>query len=391
MLLMSKRVLLVTFDKYPDGDAGAVRVHMFGKMCLEMGCFVEVVSMGPTTQYQRVAESDGIEHISFRGKSNSKLSKAMYYILFASRLKRHLHKNVYDAVIHTQLDEQSLHVLQMYGKKHQIPIIFDSVEWFSESQFSRGAKARAYKRNNRYNTCLIKPPSSVVAISEYLESHFKNRGIRTVRIPVVLDTKETNVVKSPSQHTITLLYAGSPGKKDCLDSIIRAIAGLDEAEKSRFRFVILGCTRENLILNCGVTEQEYENAKEVLVPKGRVSRSQVIEEYKKADFSVLLRYSEQRYAKAGFPTKFVESLCCGSPVICNISSDLAHYAVNRKNAIILKDIGETEIIERLREILSFSPKKLDSMKSYARETAETMFDYHLYTSTLKELVISEGQ
>lgn len=384
--MKSKCVLIVTFDKYPDYDAGAVRLHMFGKMCLALGYTVQVISMGPSTLFRNRVMDDGIMHISFRGRSDCRVSKASYYLLFAQRLRRHLRKNSYAAIIHTQIDEKSLQVLLKYGKKQQIPVIYDSVEWYSETQFAKGTKARAYKRNDKYNTRLIVPPSSVIAISEYLETHFKNKGVRTVRIPVVMDTESFQINKTSSKDIVTLMYAGSPGKKDCLDSIIRAIGNMEEKEKERIHFVILGCTRESIISGCGVSEEEYENAKVALDLKGRVPRSHVIEEYRKADFSVLLRYSEQRYAKAGFPTKFVESLCCATPVICNISSDLSKYAIDGQNSVILSNISENEIQERIREILSYETADLDYMKTCARKTAVEMFDYHLYTDKLKELM-----
>ena len=69
------KALLVTFDKYPDIDAGAVRVHMFGKVLSEAGYDVHVVSMGKTTGYKEIKELDGIRHVSYRGYSNNKLFK----------------------------------------------------------------------------------------------------------------------------------------------------------------------------------------------------------------------------------------------------------------------------------------------------------------------------
>lgn len=192
------KALLVTLDKYPDIDAGAVRTHMFAKMLMELGYSVQVISMGPSTSYRKVIETDGVEHMSFRGLSNNKLIKATYYVLFPFRLRAHLINHEYSVIIHSQLDEISLRILQKYGIKKKIPVIYDSVEWFSPSQFLSGEKARAYKRNNKYNTTLIKRPSSVIAISKYLEENFQNKGVETVRIPVVMDTMSISVKKETS-------------------------------------------------------------------------------------------------------------------------------------------------------------------------------------------------
>jgi len=194
------KALLLTYDKYPDIDAGAVRIHMFGKILQDSGFCVHVISMGKTTGFKKILEKDGIEHTSYRGKSDKVFWKAIYHVFFPLRLKMHLLLNDYDVIIHTQLDLNSLKTIQFYGRKKQIPVIYDSVEWFSKTQFAKGEKARSYIRNDKYNTTLIKNPSSVIAISSYLEKHFKSRGINTIRIPVIMDTQATKVIKNCKLH-----------------------------------------------------------------------------------------------------------------------------------------------------------------------------------------------
>ena len=383
------KALLVTLDKYPDIDAGAVRTHMFAKMLMELGYSVQVISMGPSTSYRKVVETDGVEHMSFRGLSNNKLIKATYYVLFPFRLRAHLINHEYSVIIHSQLDEISLRILQKYGIKKKIPVIYDSVEWFSPSQFPRGEKARAYKRNNKYNTTLIKSPSSVIAISKYLEKNFKNKGVKTVRIPVVMDTKSISVKKETSADYITLFYAGSPGKKDYLENVINAIDLMKEEAQKRIRFIILGVTADQLVSMCGVKKEVLDRVAPCLEVKGRVPREQVLAAYSTADFSVLIRPTDQRYAMAGFPTKFVESLCCSTPVICNITSDLGDYVVDGNNSIVLESINSEVIAQKLSELIETSIEKLSIMKKQARETAIGEFDYRKYTKSLLSLIESQ--
>ncbi|MBR4710790.1 MAG: glycosyltransferase [Clostridia bacterium] len=380
------KALLVTLDKYPDIDAGAVRTHMFAKMLMELGYSVQVISMGASTQYHSIEETDGVEHMSFRGLSNGKLMKATYYVLFPIRLWAHLKNHEYSVIIHSQVDEISLRVIQEYGIRKGIPTIYDSVEWFSPLQFQQGEKARAYRRNNRYNTTLIKRPSSVIAISKYLEKHFKDKGIKTARIPVVMDAKSFDVVKETTTDYITLLYAGSPGKKDYLENVINAISLMDVEKQKRIRFIVLGVTKDQLVTMCGVKREVLDKVAPVLEVKGRVPREEVLTAYNRADFSVLIRPSDQRYAMAGFPTKFVESLCCSTPMICNITSDLDEYCENRGNSIVLDSIDPKEIVKVLNEVVEMEPEKLTEMKDCARKTAEMKFDYRIYTNILDGLI-----
>lgn len=68
-----------------------------------------------------------------------------------------------------------------------------------------------------------------------------------------------------------------------------------------------------------------------------VKREQLINAIMHSDFSILLRNSDEEFAKAGFPTKISESLFYGVPPITNISSDLNDYLIDKYNSIIVED------------------------------------------------------
>ena len=380
------KALLVTFDKYPDLDAGAVRIHMCAKILQEAGYETFVISMGKSTHNRMILENDGINHISYRGDSSNTIAKAMYYLEYPIRLYKYLMKANVDLIIHTQIDESSLRIIQEYGKRKKIPVLYDGVEWYSESQFLNGKKARGYKQNNRYNVELIQKPEAVIAISSYLRDHFMMRNIQTVQIPVIMDVASTYIEKSPVGDQVKILYAGSPGKKDYLVNVLDGLALLNEEERKKIQLTIAGCTKEQLVDICGVNRSVLESVNKSLRILGRISREQVLEEYKNADFSVLIRPVKERYAQAGFPTKFVESMCCSTPVICNITSDLGMYARDEINSIIVNDISSDEIAKALRRVISFSYEEKSAMRINARKTATECFDYKIYADDFMTFV-----
>ena len=380
------KALLVTFDKYPNLDAGAVRIHMFAKILQEAGYETFVISMGKSTHNRMILENDGINHISYRGDSSNTIAKAMYYLEYPIRLYKYLMKANVDLIIHTQIDESSLRIIQEYGKRKKIPVLYDGVEWYSESQFLNGKKARGYKQNNRYNVELIQKPEAVIAISSYLRDHFMMRNIQTVQIPVIMDVASTYIEKSPVGDQVKILYAGSPGKKDYLVNVLDGLALLNEEERKKIQLTIAGCTKEQLVDICGVNRSVLESVNKSLRILGRISREQVLEEYKNADFSVLIRPVKEGYAQAGFPTKFVESMCCSTPVICNITSDLGMYARDEINSIIVNDISSDEIAKALRRVISFSYEEKSAMRINARKTATECFDYKIYADDFMTFV-----
>jgi glycosyltransferase involved in cell wall biosynthesis len=67
---------------------------------------------------------------------------------------------------------------------------------------------------------------------------------------------------------------------------------------------------------------------------GQASHIKAIQEVKAADWSIIIR-EDNKVVKAGFPTKVVESISCGTPVIANDFSNILDY-LNDKNSIICK-------------------------------------------------------
>lgn len=373
------KAILVTYDKFPDMDAGAVRERMIANMLRDRDYDVMVVSMGPYTG-KRICEIEGIKYISYRFKNEKKISKILAYMLFPYRLKMLLNKYNCDICIHTQVEKNVLNIMKKYCKKHKATIVYDAVEWFSPEQFKNKEKAFGYRKNNEYNLHLIDEQHKVISISRYLEKHFINRNIENIYMPVVMDINQVNADKNIDDDKVRIVYAGSPGKKDYLKVIVDALYRLDTLQRKRISFVIIGCTKLELINICGIDENILLELKEMLDVKGRISREKVIDEYKNADFSIFIRSQKQRYAMAGFPTKFVESISTSTPVICNLTSDLKEYMIDCVNGIVVKDETVESCYEAFEKVLLLDKALIKTMQQNARKMAERKFDYHKYTA-----------
>lgn len=130
------------------------------------------------------------------------------------------------------------------------------------------------------------------------------------------------------ERNVRFTYAGSPSaQKERLDIVIDAIEGISQDFNVVLRVV-------------GITKEQYEKMyKRVYIGKrteflGRASHIKAIQEVKAADWSIIIR-DNNKVVKAGFPTKVVESISCGTPVIANDFSNILDY-LNDKNSIICK-------------------------------------------------------
>ena len=129
---------------------------------------------------------------------------------------------------------------------------------------------------------------------------------------------------------------------------------------------------------CLVSQSVIDKCGSSLIARGRVSRDDVLKQLQITDFTVLLRSTVLRYAKAGFPTKVVESLSTSTPVICNITSDLGDYLINEQNSLIVEACNSESFEITLRKALTLTYDEKQKMCYNARKTAEREFDFKVF-------------
>lgn len=379
------KVLIVTYYRYPDGDAGAVRQHNLAKLYKKIGCDVTIVGMG-NSGLNEIKTYQGIEYTSFRHSNESKLSKLKNILFYTKYLKEMLHsKNKFDVIHIANTNINILLWLKNYKRKRNVLLVHDSVEWYSAKQFRMKFLSPSYVFKSIANNCIIDKNFKVISISNYLQKHFENKGIKTIRIPIVFDTNEMSVNHS-NNIKLVITYAGSPGKKDYIEVMLKGISELDQIFVDQIEFRIFGIDENTIKMMCNSNSINFESIKNALKIYGRVDRKKVVESLGSSDFSVMLRDSNARYAKAGFPTKIVESLTCGTPVITNISSDLGEYLVDTVNCIIVEKCEAPSFTDAIHKALSLNTVTLAKMKREAYETALKNFDIDLYKKDLRVLL-----
>ena len=123
-----------------------------------------------------------------------------------------------------------------------------------------------------------------------------------------------------------------------------------------------------------IANDVYDYIKPYLQIKGRISREDVLNHLRESDFSVLLRDPNLKVSKAGFPSKVPESMCNGTPLICNYSSDLQDYLIDSVNALICKDYTPTAFKDTVLKALLLSSEEKKQIAINAYKTAEQHFN-----------------
>lgn len=216
-----------------------------------------------------------------------------------------------------------------------IPVIADIADWYDWHHVPRKSTPQwvlneiAVRRSGpRAQGC--------ITVSEYLAGNFADRGAATVVVPAVFERTPATESAWVADSLCHLAYVGEVAPKDRLAvrHLIQVAAQVDPLGEHIKVHIVGG----NLDAIRSVMPRGAAIPESVVI-HGRLSRQQALDTLASCNFSVVQRDPWPRYAKAGFPSKVAESLLVGTPVLANLSSDLAEHLTDGENAIVLAGDG----------------------------------------------------
>jgi len=273
--------------------------------------------------------------------------------------------------------------LLAWRRAHGIPLLFDAVEWY-EPEHPWQYLTSPYQWNIEWAMRrLIPKTDGVIAISRYLADYYRARGL-----PVTIVPPTTSAIAAgdwqPSAQ-LRLCYAGTPGYKDDLGSVLQAVSAL-AAEGAPIRLTVAGPDRALLLEMLG---DRASGDLSWLHATGHLTYEQVRELVGSSDFSILARRS-CRMSNAGFPTKFVESFAAGTPVIANLTSDLHQHLHDGETGLICAGNNVASILTALRRALALDDEAKRGMRTACLAQAQDAFAPQARASALRELLEALG-
>lgn len=358
----SGKVLYIGGFELPDKNAAAQRVIGIAKSLREAGHEVRFVNA--LKEYAR--EPHDTEYFGF-STFEYKREGDKDYLFGAHKAISIIQKEKPNAVIAYNYPAVALNRIRKYCQANNIKCIADVTEWpkpVGGSIVYRIIKELDTAYRMRY---VQKHVDSVVAISRFLYDYYREK-VPTVLIPPTVDISDDkwNVGVEKKTEVTSFAYAGSPSAlKEKLDVIVRAIIECGKTE--RIVFNVVGITKNQFV-------QMYSWAGDLpkeIVFWGRIPHTDVIRIVRESSWSIILR-DNNIVVKAGFPTKLVESISCGTPVIVNRFSNVTDY-LTKNNSLLIN--SKEEIEEAIKTACKYTP-------IVDRER----FDYRRYTSIIHEAV-----
>jgi glycosyltransferase involved in cell wall biosynthesis len=190
-------------------------------------------------------------------------------------------------------------------------------------------------------------------------------------------------------RTLQLVYAGVPGKKDLIGNAIRAIGLLGESDRD-IHLTLIGPTAAEVRHLLGDDGVLLDTLAKHVTCCGRKTHTETLALVAAADFSILLR-PDKRFTRAGFSTKFVESLSLGVPVIANLTGDMGDYLTDGREGVVLDAATPEACCDGILRVLAMPREQWQAMRGKARDRAAMSFAYEGFSEALCRLVEQSRQ
>lgn len=319
------QLLYVGGFELPDKNAAAQRVLAIAKAYAEIGYEVCFLSYSLDTSGEREINVQDFRCLEFPAIGKM---RALYDISTVESACSRLSNLC--GVIAYNYPALALWRLKNLCSRKGLFCIGDITEWYSAKGYApikRELKAIDTFLRMRF---LNKQMDGLIVISRYLKKVY-SRYCPVVLVPPLIDREEEKWLQEGADaresESVVVGYAGSASRtKERLDIVLESAAA---AQRNDLRFCLIG-----------LSEQDYLNIYGKTVPRGvcveflgRLPHEQALRVVSSCDYTIVVR-DENRVTRAGFPTKFVESVTSNTPVICNDISDLACWVDSRAYGIM---------------------------------------------------------
>lgn len=374
----------------PDKSAGAQRALSLSKSFRDLGYKAVIVGMSaeqdPKTPILET-KSNCMGFDSFSVPQPKSILQWFHHTVSIKEFKEIVDYYGADrifAIVTMEYEAIPLWRLSGYCKERGIYLIADAEEWYEHSRLPFPLNV-----GKDLDTCLRmryvypKKIKNMICISRFFENYYTNMVENIVYIPGTIDISQEKWNQLPQYiptNKLKVGYAGHPGghfEKERLDWLINAIVELND-EGVDCELHIAGVDMQFLEKLIGALRH-----KEKIICYGKVSHLQCLQMLAMCDYSAIVR-EDKRVTKAGFPTKFSESLGCGTPVITTASSNLQEYVYDKTTGFLCKGFSKNDLKEAIKKAASIPKHDLVLMHTNLRSNNPLV--YSNFTSDLAKFL-----
>lgn len=362
MSLTPRRTLYIGGFEVPDRNAASHRVMGIAKSMRE--CGMNVILCGIHKEDHNEIECQNIQGFdAFSRKYPVRFVEWIRYLYDISFFINLSDKYRIDSMICYNLSSITLGRLSRYCRREGIRCMADVTEWYGYD--GRGLISLLKMVDEFFRMRIIqKKLNGLIVISSHLEEYYGG-GPSVVRIPPTVDIQESkwSYCDNDQAQTLSLVFTTDAVIRDGLEILIRALLKV----RRSYSLDVIGLSCEDFVCRFPQYKKDLDDNESIRF-HGRLSHDKTIGYIREADFLCFFRKTT-RQTKHGFPSKYVEAVSCGTPVITNATSDIEEYAYGNA-AILVDSLDENAIIETIEHAERRSVVDRDR------------FDYRKYTPKL---------
>ena len=387
--MKKQTILYIGGFELPDKNAAAHRVLSNAKAMRDCGYEVFLAGVNKCEKSLNLTDVQGFTTYSVKYPKN--ILEWVKYHTSIKIYKKFIRKHNINNIVCYNYQSIALWRMMNFCKKNNIKIYGDCTEWYEPDGNLIAAFIK--KCDVVFRMEYLQPKlDGLIVISNYLDDYYKNKGVKNIiNIPPLVDLAEKkwqiDSAKAFINNSYKFIYSGSPGtgNKDKLDIVVENLKYFYNNKKKDIIFNIVGITEDQYVANFNNNirlTSDYNFAKF----HGRISHLDSLKLLKESDFSIFFRENNLTNI-AGFPTKFVESISAGTPVITNVSSNLEKYFVAQNSFIgfIINDLEAKQIETVLGKVLILEKGIIEEFKNECFKSK--LFHYQKFNGVFRSFLI----
>lgn len=357
MSTMSKRILIISQNYYPEIGSAANRIKNIYLELTKRGHKVTVLTTEPSYPNKNMYkdakfwQDDDLERDVIRIRtrtrrySNSIFKRLQFYLEMTYKFIRTIRRleDDYDYIIATT-PAIFVGLAGLLAKRRlECPLILDVRDLWPDSLLGVGvftfkpviAMARSLENK------LYAESEHIIINSEGFRSHITRRGIPDNRIsfmPNSLTESELFGTEQPvsTGEDVTVIYTGNIGLAQDLDQLIEIAQRLKHLEYIKFKIIGYGYRRKELkarIEALGLTNVELLKAE---------NRSEATRAVREADIA-FVSLVQQPVFDTVLPGKIIDYMSMGKPIVGSVSGYAADVLVQAKAGFVARERSTDEL------------------------------------------------
>jgi glycosyltransferase involved in cell wall biosynthesis len=386
------KIRIITHAPFPEGLATTNRVYYHAKGLHANGVDVKIFIALATERPENVTNAEpsgnykGIDFEYSGGttiRSSSYLRRKVNYLLFPIKAAFKALKDKPDAVLVISYSSiYILFVIKLFMFMTRTKLIVEETEL---PLFGKKSDGLYRIRNKILLKFMFKNLDGFLVISYELEriySKLVSKKCPVILIPVIVDVDD--IYKESVKRTRNIVYTGPLlQKKDGILTIIKSFSNIAN-EFPDTNLVCTGSLDHSVDRDRVKNEIESSKAKDRIILKGFISRSEMIELLNSAACLVLAKPSSDQ-ADTCFPTKLGEYLATGNPIVVTSTGEIPLYLKDGENAYIAEPDSVGSFTQKLRNLLSDS-EMAQKIGLKGRQVAEEKFNYKEIAKKVTRLI-----